>query len=222
MEIHVQSSDWYRHGHEGDKGYDAVILHVVWIDDVPVFQRSNKPLPTLSLKSIVPESVLTSYSSLFSLGMKWIPCEGKLGELESIKLKIWKERLFYERMEMRSEKMKDHLDKNKNNWEATLFYFLSESFGLKINREAFAEMARRTGWTRVHKCSGSSFDLESLFMGQAGLLDPGQGPYAARLKSRYEQLRIKYPDLDPISSQVQFFRLRFSYPATFTTCKFVP
>ena len=29
IEIHTHSSDWYRHGHDHDKTYDSVILHVV-------------------------------------------------------------------------------------------------------------------------------------------------------------------------------------------------
>ena len=37
LEIHVKSSDWYVHQHEKDSNYDAVILHVVWEDDVASF-----------------------------------------------------------------------------------------------------------------------------------------------------------------------------------------
>lgn len=40
VEIHVQSSDWFAHQHHQDPNYDAVILHVVWEDDVPVMTES--------------------------------------------------------------------------------------------------------------------------------------------------------------------------------------
>src|SRR5437867_3343728 len=35
VEIHVRASDFIRHGHHLDKHYDSVILHVVFLDDVP-------------------------------------------------------------------------------------------------------------------------------------------------------------------------------------------
>ena len=36
VEIHVTSSAWARHGHPGNPGYDSVVLHVVWLADVPI------------------------------------------------------------------------------------------------------------------------------------------------------------------------------------------
>ena len=43
-EIHINSSDWYAHNHEVDKNYDTVILHIVWNDDVEIFDRNNNKL----------------------------------------------------------------------------------------------------------------------------------------------------------------------------------
>ena len=40
IEIHVRSSDWYRHGHQHDSSYDSVILHVVGEADCDV-RRSD-------------------------------------------------------------------------------------------------------------------------------------------------------------------------------------
>ena len=33
IELHVNSSDWIRHGHNKDENYARVILHVVWLND---------------------------------------------------------------------------------------------------------------------------------------------------------------------------------------------
>ena len=66
VEVHVNSSDWYVHNHEKDANYDAVILHVVWNDDVSVFRKNNEEIPTLELKKyIYHENVLSSYNQLF-------------------------------------------------------------------------------------------------------------------------------------------------------------
>ena len=36
VELHVRATDWKRHGHDRDKAYDSVILHVVGKADAPV------------------------------------------------------------------------------------------------------------------------------------------------------------------------------------------
>ena len=49
IEMHLKSSDWYAHNHEKDSNYDAVILHVVWEHDTPIFRNDNSEIPTLEL-----------------------------------------------------------------------------------------------------------------------------------------------------------------------------
>ena len=58
VELHVQSSDWFRHNHQTDKNYDNVVFHVVWNNDFPVFDVSQQPIPTLSLKDYAPKNVV--------------------------------------------------------------------------------------------------------------------------------------------------------------------
>ena len=35
VEIHRFASDWHKHGHDADANYNSVILHAVWLDDIP-------------------------------------------------------------------------------------------------------------------------------------------------------------------------------------------
>ena len=49
VELHMNASDWFRHGHQNDSAYDNVILHVVWNFDSDVCYPNGTPIPTLEL-----------------------------------------------------------------------------------------------------------------------------------------------------------------------------
>ena len=66
VEIHLKASDWYLHNHEKDLNYDAVILHIVWENDVAIYMKNNKPIPTLVLKNLIDETVLNNYKNSFT------------------------------------------------------------------------------------------------------------------------------------------------------------
>src|SRR5436190_469800 len=50
IELHVNSSDWFLHGHDRDRNYEKLILHVVWNND----HHCSTPVPVRELKTRVP------------------------------------------------------------------------------------------------------------------------------------------------------------------------
>lgn len=50
-EIHVASSQWYRHGHHRDPQYNRVVVHIVWHHDIhfPVRLANGRPVLTVAL-----------------------------------------------------------------------------------------------------------------------------------------------------------------------------
>ncbi len=62
VELHVQSSDLFNHNHHIDSNYDNVVLHVVWVADVPVFDPSQQPIPTLCLADYAPKNFENRYT----------------------------------------------------------------------------------------------------------------------------------------------------------------
>src|ERR1044072_277630 len=41
IELYLKTSDWLRHGHQHDKIYDKLILHVVYEHDIPLKQNAD-------------------------------------------------------------------------------------------------------------------------------------------------------------------------------------
>ncbi|GGK59893.1 MULTISPECIES: DUF2851 family protein [Flavobacteriaceae] len=217
VEIHINSSDWYKHNHEADKNYDAVILHVVWEHDVEIFRNNNAKIVTLELKNYISKAVLNSYNQLFSKNKKWINCENDIQFIDSFIFENWLERLYFERLEQKSSSIQEILTTNNNNWEATLFMLLAKSFGLKVNGDAFLNFANSFDFSIVRKVSNNVEQLEALFLGQAGLLsNKYESIYFEKLNREYEYLKVKFKLTPILGGQVQFFRLR---PNNFPTIR---
>lgn len=217
VEMHIKSSDWYLHKHEEDVNYDAVILHVVWEHDVAVFMKNNKPLPTLELKNFVSKELLENYNRLVYHQQKFIPCENQLTTIDDFILHNWLERLYFERLENKSTFIKDLLLDTNADFEAVLFQLLAKNFGLKVNGDAFLQLATSMDFSVVKK---ERFDLEqltALFFGQAGFLEENlEEHYHQQLKEKYQYLKHKHT-LKPISKNTfQFFRMR---PQNFPTIR---
>lgn len=49
VEIHIESKDWYRHGHQKDPAYRHVILHAVLTASVPTLNFERLPVPQIEL-----------------------------------------------------------------------------------------------------------------------------------------------------------------------------
>lgn len=217
VEIHIKSSDWYAHHHEKDVNYDAVILHVVWEHDSDVFMKNNHPIPTVELQSSVQKVVLANYKKLFLKEQRWIPCEKQIAETSSFILNNWLERLYFERLENKSVVIKELLQKSNNNFEAVLFQLLAKNFGLKVNREAFLQLAQSFDFSVLRKVRFNEEQLSALLFGQAGFLEQElEEAYYLQLQKEYAYIRHKYR-LEPIAKhRFQFFRMR---PNNFPTIR---
>src|SRR5690554_2885787 len=218
LEIHVKSSDWYAHGHEGDAAYDNVILHVVWEHDVEIYRADGSPIPTLVLKKLISKNALQRYQNLFSRNKKWINCENDFAEVDSFVIENWLERLYIERLQKKEAVLLLELASTKNHWEELLFRMLCKNFGLNINGESFFSIAKSLDFSVIKKCRNNPRELEALFFGQAGLLEgEKEDGYFLSLKKDYEYLRRKFSLRNSEIIPPVFFRLR---PPNFPTIRF--
>lgn len=216
VEIHLKSSDWYVHNHEKDSNYDSVILHVVWEYDVPIFRKDDSEIPTLELKEYVAFTDLHKYQSLVSQ-KSWIYCENEIGNVDDFIFKNWQERLFFERLERKSQLIFELAEISNHDWEAVLFCLLAKNFGLNTNGEMFYKIAKSIPFSVVRKESYSSESLEALLFGQANLLSQDfQDNYAKELQKSYNYLVLKYQLHEKVFGLVEFFKHR---PDNFPTIR---
>jgi len=214
VEIHIKSSDWYRHHHDLDSAYSNVILHVVLENDADVILSDGRLLPCLEL--IVPDQYSKRYQSLMS-SQSWIPCQVEIPNLNNFFVNHWLDRMLLERLERKADEINRIYKQNSNSWEETFYQLLARYFGMKVNADPFEQLARSIPLKILAKHKDSLLQLESILFGQAGFLDDSiPDPYYIALQSEYRFLKSKFK-LKPIDkARWKFMRI---HPVNFPTVR---
>lgn len=218
VEIHVKASDWYAHKHQYDAAYDNVILHVVWENDAAVLRKDGTEISTLELKNYVSVSLLHEYQQLFDNSLfSFINCEKSIAEIDQFVFNNWIERLFFERLERKSNFILELLEQSQGDWEQVLFTLLLKNFGLKINSEAFLSLAGALPFAIVRKLQSNALQLESVLFGMGHLLDDDlSDEYQQAMKKEYNYLAHKFQLSNAGVFKPHFFKLR---PSNFPTIR---
>jgi hypothetical protein len=216
VEVHVCASDWKRHRHPGDSAYEQVILHVVYDEDEEIFSKAGNPYPTLELKQRISSELISRYKG-FRNHTGWIPCGLQASQVSQIVFESWLERVLIERLSHKAARIRETLDRNHSDWEATFYIYLARNFGFKVNAIPFELLARSLPLTILLRYRDNLFQLEALLFGQAGLLNTHfSEQYAQRLQSEYQFLAKKHT-LIPLDGYLwKFLRLR---PLNFPTVR---
>ena len=219
VEIHLKSSDWYVHGHEKDSNYNNVILHVVWEDDGSVFRSDGSEIPTLELKNYISTKLLSSYRKLFDKRLvTFINCEKDIAKVDAFLVKNWLERLYFDRLERKSEFIFNLLEVSNNDWERVLFTLLLKNFGLKVNGDSFLSLSSALDFSVVRKLRVDTLQLESVLYGMVHLLEDSAvvDEYYLQLRKEYDHFKNKFDLKEDSVLKPEFFKLR---PANFPTIR---
>ena len=216
VEIHVKSSDWYKHKHQTDKKYQSVILHVVYEDDLQNNDKKKLNIPTLELKNAFHPFLFLKYKS-FMNNMHWIPCEKQIKNIDRFRFYYFMSRMAVERLEFKANNIHAQLENNQNNLEQTFYEQLARNFGFKTNGDAFEILAKSLPINYLAKQKSNLFQIEALLFGQAGMLNQKfKDAYPKLIQREYEFLQKKF-NLKPISVHIwKFLRLR---PSNFPTIR---
>jgi len=211
VEIHIKSSDWNRHGHQTDRAYKNVILHVVYENDGQV-----NDIPTLELKGHFDESLFAQYQKLIS-SKNWIPCEKSIAKVPVFTRLSWFDRMAVERLESKSETVTKILEANQFDWEDALYKLLMRYFGLKVNNEAFETLSNILPFKTLLKHADNLLQLEAMLFGCAGFLeDDFTEDYHLLLKREFSVMKSKFNLLTMPAERWRFMRMR---PSNFPTIR---
>lgn len=201
VEMHRRASDWYRHRHDSDPAYDNVVLHVVEQADMDVETSSGRTLTAVELS--VPEQLRRNYEALLTSD-RYPPCYSIIPTLASLKVHSWMSTLQTERLEQKTHAMEERVKVMNGSWEDGYFATLAHNFGFSINGEAFETWVRQMPMQAVAHHRDDLFQVEAMFLGQAGLLERVDKKYA----SEYKYLQAKF-HLEPMDGSMwKYLRTR--------------
>ena len=210
IEIHERSSDWFKHGHHADAGYNSVILHIASEIDMEISRSNGERIPQIQL--ICPEAVRTNYKELLETA-SYPPCYRIIPSLSPFTAHSWMSALQMERFEQKATLLNERLKRCQGNWEDAFFITLARNFGFGLNGDAFETWAHQLPFRAVDKHRNDLFQIEAIFFGQAGILEDSDGDgYYLRLKKEYTYLQHKFGLIPMDASLWRFLRLR---PANF-------
>ena len=161
VEVHVVSSDWYRHRHDTDAAYNNVILHVViWHDCSSVTSlQSNKTVPVICLAEVLRYQAYLLPNRL--------PCFQILNHLDmhTIKkvLNMAGEQRFKEKVKYFRAQLKGKMAGE------VLFRGIMRALGYAKNTRPFEDLAVRVPLSYIESRRGVA-PKQALLLGTAGLL----------------------------------------------------
>lgn len=213
VEIHINTSDWSKHGHQHNAVYNSVMLHVVYNHDL---QEQNGNMPLVEIKNCFDPQLFTAYRT-FITSKNWVPCIRQVGSVSPDEISFWLERMLIERLEHKSDFIQDFLSVTENDWDGVFYMILARSFGFNLNALPFEMLSRSLPYKILAKHKNNPMQIEALIFGQAGLLDQHLSePWPQQLFAEYSFLRKKY-SLAPIEAHLwRFMRLR---PVNFPTIR---
>jgi len=213
VEIHDRASDWYQHGHDHDTAYDNVVLHVVGIADTDVMNSRHEYLPQMVLE--VPTAVKENYEELLRTDY-YPPCYKIIPDLTPLTVHAWMAALQTERLEQKTEAIKQRAEQADGSWEDAYFMTLARNYGFGINGDAFEQWARHISLSAVGKHRDDLFQVEAIFMGQAGLLD------LQAIPERYQTTALNEEYFTRLRNEYQFLAHKFSMkPMDFVAWRFL-
>jgi len=211
IEMHVNSSDWIKHGHQNDPAYNNVILHVVYNHDTEILVNDH-PLPTLELKYLIDWKHFNNSPRKLEF-QNTIPCDKQLSEVAVETISSQLKKNTHDRLQRKASEIDFLFETMQLSIHELLFHVVLRSFGGKLNGLPFLELANRIP---VYHFLRSGVQIrEAILLGASGFLDDlFTDDYELLLKSDwvFQKHKLTLSNLDPASLKFKGVRPG-SFPA---------
>ena len=194
-----KASDWYLKGMDKKSIYDNVVLAVVGLADTDIINSKGQRIEVMRMQ--VPQHVTEGYERLMDEGGQKL-CHENVSNCTMLTIRAWLSALQTERMEWQLSEVERRV-KECGSWDAAYFVTLARTFGMGVNGELMERVAKSIPQSALDYHGDDLFQLEALFLGQAGLLDLEIIPekyhhdtlmegYFAKIRNEYLYLAHKY------------------------------
>ncbi len=174
VELHVRSSDFRAHGHQRDRRYDGVVLHLVFDDDDGDDTRlaSGRTVPVVALAPWLHRRAQELESWLAGPELWREPCHDAVVRLGRDELLRTLEELGDERLRERESALAAAL--TRHGPAETLYRALLSGLGYGGARGLLEALAERLPWRELAAVPDVEL-IEALLLGAAGLLPSQRG-----------------------------------------------
>lgn len=211
VEVHVTSSDWYKHGHDSDPSYNDTILHVAFWDDTDNLltrKQNNENIPILILSNHLDNSIIgiirTASSGPCLVGKDLMPTD-----LLKDMLKQFGMFRFLQKASMFNNMM------NTEDPNQVLYEGIMDALGYLQNRRQFKSLARRVPYALLFGQPEDS--VQAMLFGVSGLLpkaidvhDDETRKYVGHLNSLWDRLSSQFKGKTMERKNWNLFRVRQS------------
>ena len=187
------ASDWYLYGMDMDKSYDNVVLAVVGNADTDIINSKGDYISVMQME--VPQEMAKRYLILASDQGQAVCHQNVKENITRLTLRAWLSALQTERLEWQTNEIRRRA-KEFGSWDAAYFVTIARTFGMGVNGDLIERWAKSIPMSVMEQRADDLFQLEALFLGQAGLLEldtiPEQFQYDALNEGYFAKLRNEY------------------------------
>lgn len=165
VEMHINSSDWYKHKHDLDRNYDNVVLHVVYNHDQEIIVN-ERLLPTIELKRYALEPIETKFKKKFL--EEDISCKNQLKELNELLWRSQLDSMLVSRLTRRLNENIELLSLLNGDYNKLLDVLIGRTLGGPVNKEGFELLVETYPSNITSKIEQNEESYKQLFLGLAG------------------------------------------------------
>ena len=187
------ASGWYLYNMDKDKSYDNVILAVVGNADTDIRNSKGDYVNVMPME--IPQNLAKRYLMLASDQGQALCHQNVKENCTRLTTRSWLCAIQTERLEWKCSET-ERRARQYGSWDAAYFVTIARTFGMGINGDLMEQWAASFPMEVIEHHSDALFQLEALFLGQAGLLEletiPEQYQHDALNEGYFTKLRNEY------------------------------